>query len=185
MVLNPFATSFHPNDNSKRSVLRMLPVELTLLNDLPVFTDPGRGRVWFGDTEGDPAFLVSFLDDNAYSQEADKSFWTRGESRADLVYKADRPIKRAIFQIAAGPLPVDVALDVAGRSARVHLAPNESQRLTLTMPEGVMYEKEREGVRLWNVRITTSSGFTPIFYDPQANDSRYLGVRVKPMLEAR
>jgi hypothetical protein len=185
MVLNAFAASFRPADYSKAGPMRMLPVELTLLNDLPVFTDPDRGRVWFGDTEGDAAFLVSFLDDNAFGREQDRSFWTRGDSRADLVYKADRPIRRAIFQVAAGPVPVDLTLDVHGRTARVHLEPGATERVTLAMPEGVVYEKEVEGVRLWNVRIVTRGGFTPIFFDAQSSDSRYLGARVKPMLEAK
>jgi hypothetical protein len=185
MVLTPFETSFHPNANSQAGLIRALPVELTLLNDLPVFTEPERGRVWFGDTQGDPAFLVSFLDDNAYNREMDKSFWTRGDSRADLVYKADLPIRRAIFQIAAGAVPVDVSIDVAGHETRVHLEPNGTERVTMAMPEGVIYEKERQDVHLWNVRIVTRGGFTPIFVDPQANDARYLGARIKPMLDTK
>ena len=45
--------------------------------------------MWFGDIpgQGDPGFLVYFLDDNAYGRETDKSFWMRGESRAEFVIK--------------------------------------------------------------------------------------------------
>jgi len=66
MVLNPFAASFHPADNAKSGPLRLLPIELTLVNDLPVNTDPTHARVWFGDNpaEHDPAFLVYFLLEN-------------------------------------------------------------------------------------------------------------------------
>ena len=53
------------------------------------------------------------------------------------------------------------------------------------MPDGVIYEKERQDVHLWNVRIVTKNGFTPIFHDSNANDARYLGARIKPMLETR
>ena len=93
MVLNPFVASFRPAENAKAGPLRMLPVELTLLNDLPVATEgESRARVWLGDLgQGDVGFLVSFLDDNAYGREGDRSFWTRGDSRADLVIKADKP----------------------------------------------------------------------------------------------
>lgn len=186
MILDPFAASFHPNDTSKAGPVRILPVELTLLNDLPVFTDSNRGRVGFGAIgEGDPGFLVSFLDDNAFGREEDRSFWTRGDSRADLVFKADRPIRRAVFTIAAGPVPVDVTVDVAGRSAEAHLQPSDTQRVNIEMPAGVLYEKEVEGVHLWNVRIYTKGGFTPIFFDEHSSDVRYLGARIKPMLEAR
>jgi hypothetical protein len=185
MVLDPFAASFRPYDNAKHGPLRLLPVELTLLNDLPVWTDGDRARVWFGDLgKGDPGFLVSFLDNNAYNREADKSFWTRGGSRADLVFKADRPIRRAIFDLTAGAVPVDVSINLHGKKQFVHLDPGATQQIAIAMPAGVAFEKEVAGVRVWNVSIETSAGFTPIFYDSASTDVRYLGVRVKPMLEA-
>jgi hypothetical protein len=188
MVLNPFTASFKPAENAKAGPLRMLPVELTLLNDLPVFTEgENRARVWFGNLGlGDPGFLVSFLDDNTFGAEADKaSFWTRGDSRADIVFKADTPIRRAMFTVAAGPVAVEVIIHVDGRSTQVRLQPDETERIGVAMPDGVLYEKEVEGVHLWNVRIETRGGFTPIFFDPHSSDVRFLGARIKPMLEPR
>jgi hypothetical protein len=184
MVLNPFAASFRPSDNSKAGPIRILPVELTLLNDLPVFTSPDRGRVEFGLIgDGDPLILVSFLDDNVFGREQDRSFWTRGDSRADLVFKADRPIRRALFTVSAGPVPADVTIAIDGREKSVHLTPEESTRIAIDMPPGLIYEKEVQGVRLWNVRIVTKGGFTPIFFDEHSSDARFLGARIKPMLE--
>jgi hypothetical protein len=186
MTMNPFATVIKPSDAAKSGPLRLLPVELTLLNDVPLATDPSRSRVWFGDLgQGDPGFLLSFLDDNAYGKEEDKSFWVRGESRAELVIKTDRPMRKAVFTIAAGPVAADVKITIAGRSQSVHLEPGQSTEVSMAMPPGLLYEKEIEGGRLWNASIACSSGFTPIFYDTNATDTRYLGVRVKPMLEAR
>ena len=187
MVLNPFVASFKPNENAKAGPLRVLPVELTLLNDLPVWTEADdRARVWMGEsTERNPGFLVSFLDDNAYGREEDRSFWTRGDSRADLVFKADKPIRRAVFMIAAGPVPVDVTIRLHGRRHDVHVDANGTQQISASMPAGVIFEKEVEGVHLWNVVVTTKGGFTPIFHDANAKDSRYLGARIRPILETR
>jgi hypothetical protein len=185
MVVNPFDASFRPNESAKAGPLRLLPVELTLLNDLPVWTDGDRARVWFGGEGRNPGFLVSFLDDNAYGAELDRSFWTRGDSKADLVLKADKPIRRAVFTIAAGPVPVDVTVRLGGRRYDVHIEAGETQQITATMPAGVIFEKEVEGVHLWYVTVTTKGGFTPIFYDKGANDPRYLGARLKPILESR
>lgn len=185
MVLNPFVASFRPSENAKTGPLRLLPVELTLLNDLPVNTDPDHFRLWFGDTgQGDPGFLVYFLDDHAYTREADRSFWTRGRSRAEFIIKTDRPIRRATFNLTAGPVPVDVTINLAGRTQRVQMAAGAAAQVTFAMPPGFPYEKEVHQL-LWHTAITTSDGFTPIFYDAAANDARYLGVRVKPVLEAR
>jgi len=168
------------------SDLRRRVGELTLLNDLPVFTDADRSRVGFGELgEGDPGFLLSFLDDNAFGREADKSFWVRGESRADIVIKTNRPIRRAIFTVAAGPVPADVTITIFGRGQSVHLEAGQSEQITMDMPPGLIYEKEIQGGLLWKATISTSSGFTPIFYDANTTDVRFLGVRVKPMLEAR
>jgi hypothetical protein len=186
MVLNPFVAAFKPAENAKSGPLRLLPVDLTLLNDLPINNDPDHARIWFGDLgQGDPGFLVYFLDDNAYGREADKSFWTRGESRAELVIKTDRPIRKAIFTLSAGPVPTDVTVTIAGRRQSLHLEAGHTEKITIAMPPGLPYEKEIQGGRLWTASVSSSRGFTPIFFDPGVTDVRYLGVRVQPMLEAR
>jgi hypothetical protein len=185
MVLNPFTASFRPADNAKSGPLRLLPVELTLVNDLPVNTDPDHARLWFGDNGGgDPGFLVYFLDDNAYGREADKSFWTRGRSTAEFIIKTDRPMRRAIFTLTTGPAAADVTVAVAGHSQDVHMDPNQTRDVALAMPPGTRFEKEVQAL-VWLASISCSSGFTPIFHDPQSTDARYLGVRVHPVLEVR
>jgi hypothetical protein len=186
LVMSPFSASFRPAEIAKSGPLRLLPVELPLLNDLPVFTEPERSRIWFGDLgQGDAGFLVTFLDDNAYGAEVDKSFWTRGDSRAELIIKTDRQIRKATFMIAAGPVPVDVKVSIAGRSQSIHLDAGQTAQVSMAMPPGLRYEKENPNGLLWKASVTTRGGFTPIFYDPAATDARYLGVRVKPMLEPR
>jgi hypothetical protein len=185
MVLSPFTASFKSDENAKAGPLRIFPVELTLLNDLPVFT-PERGRLWFGDLGPElPGFLVTFLDDNAYGREEDRSFWTRGDSRAELVLKANTAMRRAIFDVAAGPVPASVTIAIGGRRQHLDLAPAQTQRVVFPLRPGLPYEKEVENVQLWTLTITTRGGFVPIFVDPNAADARYLGVRVKPMLETR
>ena len=185
MVASPFAASFRSDENAKAGPLRLFPVELTLLNDLPIFT-PERGRIWFGGQgPTTPGFLVTFLDDNAYGREEDASFWTRGDSRAELVLKANTAMRRAIFDVAAGPVATSLTIEIAGRSQHLDLAPGQTERVSLALKPGLPYEKEVENVQLWTLTITTRGGFTPIFFDANATDARYLGARVKPMLETR
>jgi hypothetical protein len=185
MVLNPFTASFHPADNAKSGPLRLLPVELTLVNDLPVNTEPDHARIWFGDNGGgDPGFLVYFLDDNAYGREADKSFWTRGRSTSEFIIKTDRPMRRATFRLTTGPVAAHVTVTVGGRSRDVHLGPNQTAEVALALPPGTPFEKEVQAL-VWLASVSCDSGFTPIFYDPQSSDTRYLGVRVHPVLELK
>ena len=185
MVMNPFVASFHSEDNAKSGPLRLLPVELTLVNDLPVNNEEDHRHLWFGDIgRGDPGFLVYFLDDNAYNREPDKSFWTRGGARAEFIIKTDKPIRRATFSLTAGPVATDVRLTIGRRSEAVHLQPDETRDVTFAMPPGLPYEKEVQALA-WTASVSSSAGFTPIFFDPNSTDSRYLGVRVQPWLEAK
>ena len=179
LVLNPFVASFRPGDNAKRGPLRLLPPELTLVNDLPVNTDTSRVRIWFGDNPDlhDPGFQIYFLDDNAYGREADRSFWVKGASRAEFLIKTDRPMKRAVMTLTAGPLPTDVTVSIAGRSQSVHVPADQSQQIAVTLSPGFWYQAR---AFVWVVSISSSTGFTPVFYG--SADTRYLGVRVKPTL---
>lgn len=179
MVLNPFAASFRPGSNADHGPLRLLPPELTLVNDLPVNTDTARVRIWFGDDPElhDPGFQIYFLDDNAYGREADRSFWVKGESRAEFLIKTDRPMKRAVMTLISGPFPTDATISIDGRSQSVHLAADATQQVTFALQPGFWYQAR---AFVWVVSVSSSTGFTPLFLG--TNDTRFLGVRVKPML---
>jgi hypothetical protein len=179
LVLNPFSASFYPGSNPKSGALRLLPVELTLIYDLPINNEPTRVRQWYGDNPGqhDPGFQIYFLDDNSYGREVDKSFWTRGESRAEFLIKTDRPMKRAVFTLTAGPLATDVTIAVDGRSQRVHVDSGATQQVTFALGPGFPYQGTWP---VWRASVSSSTGFTPVFHG--SDDTRYLGVRVKPVL---
>jgi hypothetical protein len=68
-------------------------------------------------------------------------------------------------------------VSIDGRSQSVHLAADSSQQVTFALPSGFWYQAR---AFVWVVSISSSSGFTPIFHG--ANDTRFLGVHVKPML---
>jgi len=178
LVLNPFVTSFHPGAYASHGPLRWLPVERTLVNDLPINTDATKVRVWFGDdpVRHDPGFQIYFLDDNAYGREEDRSFWVKGESRAEFLIKTDRPMKRLILNLSLGPLDTTVNASVDGRSQEV--AVRDAQQISFTLPPGFWYQAR---AYVWVVSISSSTGFVPIFHGAD-KDTRFLGVRVKPML---
>ncbi len=180
LVLNPFTASFHPGDYAKHGPLRLLPVELTMVNDLPINTDSSRVRIWFGDGGGanDPGFQIYFLDDNAFGREPDKSLWVRGESRAEFLIKTDRPMKRLVLMLKAGPVATTVKASVGGRSQEAALSPGDSQQVTFALDPGFWYQAR---AFVWVVSISSSDGFVPIFHG-QDTDTRFLGVSVRPTL---
>ena len=120
IALNPFYYSWKPHEHMKHGPLRLLPVELTLVNDLPINTDVERVRVLFGTT---PRFQIYFLDDNTYTKEGE-FFWVRGKSRADLLFKTPDPVTRLKLTLATGAVAADVVITAAG------------QRITRQLPSG-------------------------------------------------
>jgi hypothetical protein len=173
IALNPFYSSFNPASHTESGPQRLLPVEMTLLNNLPITTRIERVRVWFGTA---PRFQVYFLDDNAYPREGE-AFWMRGDSRADLMLKAVEPATKLRLTVNGGSTAVRVAARVSGASVSKDVAPGESAWLELPLPPGFPYQ----GARTWSVTLSVSGGFVPMFTEG-SRDNRFLGVMVKPEL---
>jgi hypothetical protein len=70
-----------------------------------------------------------------------------------------------------------VKISVDGRGQRVHVNADDSQQLTFALGPGFLYQGTWP---VWRVSVTSSAGFTPVFHG--SDDTRYLGVRVKPVL---
>jgi hypothetical protein len=181
LVLNPFFVSFYPGSYAKYGPLRWLPVELTLVYDWPINTDRSRVVAWFGDHPGgnDVGFQIYFFDDNRYLPETDKSFWVMGQSRAEFLIKTDRPIARAVLTLTAGPVPTDVVATVGKRTQHISLKAGEQQRVFFNLDPGFLYQGTWP---VWTAAVSSSRGFVPIFHETASSDTRYLGVRVDPML---
>ena len=185
LVLNPFFTSFRPAEHAKSGPLRWLPVELTSVNDLPINTNRARVAVWFGDNEGlgDPGFQIYYLDDNGYDREADKSFWVRGRSRAEVLIKTDRPFSTLTLTLTGGAVPATSTVKLNGQEATVTLPPRTSQDVVLRLGEGFKYKLDRPvPARVWLLSISASDGFVPAEVERGSTDTRFLGVRVKPVI---
>jgi hypothetical protein len=196
IISNPFFSAFHPGEHTKTGLYRALPVELTLLNDLPVNVNPTRVKVPLG---GTPPIQGYFLDDNAYSREGD-GFWVRGESRADVMLRVPvavdvrdqqevvRPLRAARLEVVleSGALPNRVTIDTGADTAIVDVPAHDSRTVTVTMPPGVPYKAfpELPTNYVYLISIRSASGFVPMFYGG-GGDSRFLGVfvRLHPIYE--
>jgi hypothetical protein len=171
ILLNSFSASFSPADHAKHGPLRLLPIEMTLINDLPINTKVDRVRALFG--QG-PRFQIYFLDDNAYPRDGD-AFWLKGNSSADLIFKTPEPVSQLKLTLAAGPFPSEVTIAAGTRRVTASLKPNEVAVVQVPVGTGFPYQ----GTRAWQVRLSVKGGFVPMF-DIGGEDHRYLGVLVKP-----
>ena len=187
LVLNPFTTSFSPGSYADAGPLRVLPVELSNVNDLPINTERNVRVGWFGDDPGrqtgtkDPGFQIYFLDRNAFRE--DKVFWVKGESRAEFLVKTDRPMKQLVFSLSAGPQPTTVRATFDGRTQVVEVPAEQTRQIVFSMGPGFPYMKTDDGKPrfVWTASLSSSTGFVPLFYTG-SDDTRFLGVRVRPTL---
>jgi hypothetical protein len=191
ILLNPFYSSFNPGEHAKAGPLRWLPIERTLLNDLPVSADADRARRSLG---GTPPVQAYFVDDNAFAPEGD-AFWVRGESRADLLLRApamraadDRDVSLRIrafsIEVTNGGAPNHVV--VAGGWDRIglDLAPGEARAVQVSAGAAVPYKPARFPTNfVYGLSVSSSAGFVPFLHDPSNPDNRYLGalIRVVPI----
>ena len=186
LVVNPFFTSFRPAEHAKSGPFRLLPLELTAVNDLPINTEPGRVRIWFGADPAlnDPGFQIYYVDDNAYDREADKSFWVRGGRRAEVLIKTDRPFSTLSLTLTGGHVPATSTIRLNGQETTVELPPRATRNVVLRLGEGFKYKLERDTpARVWVLSISASDGFVPAEVEPGSTDTRFLGIRVKPVIK--
>jgi len=187
ILLNPIYASLHPGEHTKTGPLHALPIELTLLNDLPMAFDAGRSR---RPLAGTPPMLAYFPDDGAFSPEGD-SFWIRGKSRADVVLRApvedlgggrfvSKTIVRLDVELQNGGDPGRVSVSTGAESRTLTMKPAEIARFTLAMPRGVPYHRDENPTSyLYTLTFTTTAGFVPFLDAANSSDSRFLGARVR------
>lgn len=151
VLLHPMAHSLRPGDHAMGGAFRLFPPELTMLNDLSIFTEPWRKKRPFGDTEGDPhrnwpadpkAYYLYFLDDGTYGRESlgnAEGFWLRGGEPAEVVLRALEPVGRLHLRITGGPAGDEVAARAAGGWQSVTVRPGETVSWTLEPGPGFPY----------------------------------------------
>lgn len=187
LLFNPFYTSYFPHTHAKYGLFTYLPIELSLMNDMPVNVTPSRVRQ---DLAGDPPVKAYFLDDNAYNREGEW-FWVRGESRADLILRAPaRPLEGGghtilaldalEIELANGAAASTVTVDTGAERVRVEPGAYNAQTVRVRMPSGFPYKAVpgQPMNRVYAISIASSEGFIPMF-DEGKRDNRFLGTRVR------
>jgi hypothetical protein len=166
-LVNPFMASRLPYLNVDHGAVRMLPVELTMVNDLPINLDRLRCRLPFG---RDPVLSLYLIDENIYPPEP-AGIWTHGQRRGDLLIRTKAPLSGLRVTLSS-PLPNSVWLSYEGRTVTVPLKPGERMEVLLSSTGGVFADRGYGSV----LSVKSSNGFVPMNADPASSDNRYLGV---------
>jgi len=149
-LASPVRHSLRPGDLAMAPAFEILPAELTMLNDLSVFTETWRKKRPFGFV-GDPqrpadadAYFLYFLDEGTFGKEewgGRTGFWLRSGASAELVVRAFdlAPLERLSLRVRGGPLGDAVTARFGGQRVRVSVGPGESREIQLEAGRGVRY----------------------------------------------
>jgi hypothetical protein len=154
LFLAPLYHSLHPAAHATRAAYRSLPLELAMLNDLSVFTEPWRKKQAYGDT-GDEhkhwpaeptAYHLYFSDDGTFGRESlgeTPGFWLRGGARAEVVLRAFdiKPIRRIRIAATGGPAGDEVTIAAEGRRETLALGAGETKDVVFTATPGFAYKE--------------------------------------------
>jgi hypothetical protein len=171
LSLHPLAASRQPWHNAEHGVVRVLPVELTMVDDLPVRLGP-RARIPFGVNR---STLIYLLDENTFSPEG-PGFWVAGSARTDIIVRTETAVERAKFVLRSA-VPNHVSLKMGSGHASMDLRPQEAVTVMLDVGPGVVYT---HGSRAYVLTVATDRGFVPRDVEPGSSDGRFLGVFVEP-----
>lgn len=177
IVLNPFASSFDPARHTARAPWTLLPVEMTLLHNLPFNV---RASARLVELDRPATFLAYFLDAGTWGREGDLGgFWIQGGKTGEVVLRSRRPLDRLALELHNRTRDNRVVVWFGGQRVERQLRPDERIELTLDAPAGHRYE----GTWLYRLAVLSETGAVPRFDTPDSDDTRYLGVFVRPRVE--
>ncbi len=165
ILINPFVSADRPYLSVERGMLRLLPVELTMVNDLPINLDAPRARIEYGE----PRVLLYYLDHNAYPPEP-TGIWIAARRRADIIVRSGPPLVDVTLTLMS-PVANTVSVSMGGGNQEVELKPGVERDVTL-VPDGVYSRRSWAYV----LSLETEDGFVPRLVESGSGDSRYLGV---------
>lgn len=174
ILVNPFVAAKSPWMHTQQGVLRALPVELTMVNDLPVMLNGSRARVPYG---SEPGLLLYFLDEAAWLPEPG-GIWVAGRAETQVIVRTDVALDYLTLTLKTN-VPQTVWASAGGRRRSVDVEPGAVT--TLDLPASGV--QTRGHAYLLSVR--TSDGAVPALTAPPSRDPRFLGVMMQIQGRAR
>ena len=176
ILISPFIHSQFPATHAKKFPFKVLPVEMTLVNNFPTNTNPWAFRQQVG-TQPHIGWL-HFLDDNFYRRIAESDleksgFWTRGPYTTETILKTYYPVKRLDFRLLNNPrMRNEITVQVGRQKKRITLG--TKQRGTLSFSPLKAFKIE--ALHLYRIKIGASKGSIPYYETETSKERRFLGV---------
>jgi hypothetical protein len=181
MVLHPYEASSKVWLNPERKPLNWLPIELTLVNDLPCKINPLRCPITF---IAEPTVQFYYMDGRTYSAERSPGSqtvdgtWIAGGASTDILVKTDLPPSRVRIEFS-GPIENDVRGTFGDRPFAAHVPAGGRSAVTVSRPTPFRYHQNS----VYVLHLETARGFVPAQRDAGSKDARNLGVFIRPTFD--
>jgi hypothetical protein len=181
MVAHPYAASDRPWEGVERQPLNALPIELTLVNDLPCRLNLLRCPVTF---IAAPTVQFYYMDGRTYSSEPDPTGngrgpvvgnWVAGGASTDILVKMDKAPARVRIEFFSR-VDNHVTGTFGDRSFEASILANGRTAVTVLRPTPFRYHDNAVFV----LHLKTTTGFVPAELEPPSTDGRRLGVFMMP-----
>lgn len=180
MLAQPFVSSKATWTIPERAPLRWLPIELTMMDDVPARLNLSRGRLPFGNPR---TALLYYMDAGTYTPEdgpEGQFFWVTGAAQSDIVVRLSDRTPHALMRLSLqSGVANHVTVEWGGSRCEVTLAPNRPAACELRAGGAVW----AHGGYFFHLRVTTTAGYVPSSTDPRLSDNRNLGVCVQPVFD--
>lgn len=177
ILFTPVISSFDNSFHQKRFLFRSLPVEKTLLSDLPINTNLRARRVAFDQPF---TYLLYFMDDNTYFKETHDhyfGFWVKGERTAQFVMRTSQPVTRMLVRLKSEKHDNTVTITAGSESTEVQLKSGNFYVGEVKLPAPLPYDRDGNGATyLYDVKISSKLGTIAKVDSPE---ERYLGAFVR------
>lgn len=166
-LVSPISVAKTPYHTVEHGAVRWLPVELTLVDDLPITLDRWRCRLPF---EKDKKLSLYLLDENIYPPEP-AGIWVTAKRRTDLLIRTAAPLSSLRITLSS-LVPNHVWLSFGGRSVTVDLEPGKPVDVLMASTGGVFAAHGYGHI----LSVKADDGLVPMISYKGSEDRRYLGV---------
>jgi hypothetical protein len=173
ILITPLQTSASSSIHAKRFPFTWLPVEYTLINDLPTNTNPPSFRQQWGHPLKTDQFLY-FLDDNFNDKHAhEDGWWTVGDRKADMILRTAFPVKEVLVHLLNNPRNANtVTVTLDGRTQTIVLNGLQKGVLRFTPGDGFRIKHSHQ----YRFKVRAAKGSIPYHEIRTSDEKRHLGV---------
>jgi hypothetical protein len=174
ILLSPLQHSHFPSTHTAKFPFKILPVELTLINNYPTSTNPNARSQKVG-TEGSWLF---FLDNNylprTVTERKNQVFITRGPHITEMILKTAFPLEEITFTLKNNQrLNNNISVKFAGEKKSIVLGREEQGTLTFKPKKAF---RMSENIYLYKLSVKADKASIPYFEVQESGEKRYLGV---------